>query len=49
MEERFSWIPFYSELAKALLAYKDERKPLVDFVYSEFSLRAPIFGILPPR
>ena len=27
MEERFSWIPFYSELAKALLAYKDERKP----------------------
>ena len=49
MEERFSWIPFYSELAKALLAYKDERKPLVDFVYSEFSLRAPIFGLLPPR
>ena len=37
MEERFSWIPFYSELAKALLAYKDERKPLVDFVYSELS------------
>ena len=28
MEERFSWIPFYSELAKALLAYKDDRKPL---------------------
>ena len=38
MEERFSWIPFYSELAKALLAYKDDRKPLVDFVYSELSL-----------
>ena len=37
MEERFSWIPFYSELAKALLAYKDDRKPLVDFVYSELS------------
>ena len=37
MEEKFSWIPFYSELAKALLAYKDERKPLVDFVYSELS------------
>jgi hypothetical protein len=27
MEERFSWIPFYSELAKALLAYKNDRKP----------------------
>ena len=37
MEERFSWIPFYSELAKALLTYKDDRKPLVDFVYSELS------------
>lgn len=37
MEERFSWIPFYSELAKALLAYKDDRKPLVDFIYSELS------------
>ena len=37
MENRFSWIPFYSELAKALLAYKNNRKPLVDFVYSELS------------
>ena len=37
MEERFSWIPFYQELAKALLAYKNDRKPLVDFIYSELS------------
>lgn len=37
MENRFSWIPFYKELAKALLAYKDDRKPLVDFIYSELS------------
>jgi hypothetical protein len=37
MEERYTWIPFYAELAKALLAYKNNRKPLVDFVYSELS------------
>ena len=37
MEERYTWIPFYSELAKALLAYRNNRKPLVDFVYSELS------------
>ena len=37
MNNRFSWIPFYSELAKALLAYKNNRKPLVDFIYSELS------------
>lgn len=37
MEDRFSWIPFYSELAKALLAYKNDRKTLVDFIYSELS------------
>lgn len=36
-KEKFSWIPFYSELAKALLAYKNNRKPLVDFVYSDLS------------
>ena len=27
MEERYTWIPFYAELAKALLAYKNNRKP----------------------
>ncbi len=37
MEERFSWIPFYAELAKTLLSYKYDRKPLVDFIYSELS------------
>lgn len=37
MEERFSWIPFYQELAKALLVYKNDRKPLVDFIYTELS------------
>ena len=36
-KEKFSWIPFYSELAKALLAYRNNRKPLVDFVYSDLS------------
>ena len=30
MEEKFPWIPFYMELAKALLSYKNDRKPLVD-------------------
>ena len=37
MEERFSWIPFYSELAKTLLAYKNDRKSIVDFIYSDLS------------
>ncbi len=37
MEERFSWIPFYSELAKALLEYKNDRKSIVDFIYSDLS------------
>ena len=36
-KEKFSWIPFYKELAKSLLAYKNNRKPLVDFVYSDLS------------
>lgn len=30
----FTWIPFYKELAEKLIEYKDNRKPLVDFVYS---------------
>lgn len=37
MKNRFSWIPFYSEQAKTLLTYKNDRKPLVDFIYSELS------------
>ena len=36
-KKNFTWIPFYMELAKALLIYKDDRKPLVDWIYSELS------------
>lgn len=32
-ENRFSWIPFYTELAEKLLTYKDQRKELTDIVY----------------
>lgn len=31
---KFTWMPFYQELAEKLIEYKDNRKPLVDFVYS---------------
>lgn len=33
----FTWIPFYTELAKKLLQYKENRKPLVDWIYSDLS------------
>ena len=33
----FTWIPFYKELAQKLLQFKNDRKPLVDFIYSELS------------
>ena len=33
VENRFSWIPFYTELAEKLLTYKDHRKELTDIVY----------------
>ena len=29
----FTWIPFYTELAQKLLQYKDDRKPLIDWIY----------------
>lgn len=32
VENRFSWIPFYTELAEKLLTYKDQRKELSDIV-----------------
>ena len=32
-KDRFSWIPFYTELAEKLLTYKDKRKELTDIVY----------------
>ena len=37
MEEKFPWLPFYSELAQALLSCKKDRKPLVDWIYSDIS------------
>ena len=38
MEDKlFTWIPFYQELAKSLLKYKEDRKPLVDWIYTELS------------
>ena len=35
MVEQFTWIPFYKELAQKLLAYKDNRQELLDFIYGE--------------
>ena len=35
MDNRFTWVPLYKELAKALLRYKNDRKPLVDWIYRE--------------
>lgn len=32
-ENRFSWIPFYTELAEKILTYKDNRVELSDIVY----------------
>ena len=32
-KDRFSWIPFYTELAEKILTYKDKRKELTDIVY----------------
>ena len=34
MSEKFTWIPFYEEMAQKLLAFKDNRKELIDLVYS---------------
>ena len=33
MEKKFSWIPFYTELAKKLLEFKDNRSDFVKIVY----------------
>lgn len=33
MEKKFTWIPFYTELAEKLLEYKDNRSELVKIVY----------------
>ncbi len=37
MKEKLPWIPFYSELAIALLSCKNDRKSLVDWIYSDLS------------
>lgn len=39
-KESFTWIPFYEELAKKLLAYKDNRSPLIEYIYAEDGLKA---------
>ena len=35
MDNKFTWIPLYKELASALLVYKDNRNKLVDWIYSD--------------
>lgn len=35
--KNFTWIPFYMELANALMRYRNNRTPLVDWIYSELS------------
>lgn len=29
----FTWIPFYKELAQELLQYRDNRQPIIDWIY----------------
>lgn len=31
--ERFTWIPFYEEFADKLMKFRNNRKPLLDFIY----------------
>lgn len=33
----YTWIPFYKELAQKLLQFKDNRKPLIDWIYSNIN------------
>ena len=33
MKEKFTWIPFYMEFAKKLLKYRENRTPLVNWIY----------------
>ena len=30
----YTWIPFYKELSQKLLKFRDNRQPLVDWIYS---------------
>ncbi|MBP3709337.1 MAG: hypothetical protein J6I73_02865 [Treponema sp.] len=36
-ETKFTWIPFYKELAQKILEYKDKRSELMNIVYSLLS------------
>ena len=35
MDERFTWVPIYTELASALLGYKEKRNELVNWIYND--------------
>ena len=35
MDEQYTWIPFYKELARKLLEYKGNRQELLDYIYGE--------------
>lgn len=35
MENKFTWIPIYKEIAEVLLQFKDDRKPLIEFIYGK--------------
>ncbi len=34
MSKQFTWIPFYREFSEKLLAFRNERKPLLDMIYA---------------
>lgn len=35
MDAQYTWIPFYKEMAQKLMAYKDNRQALLDYIYGE--------------
>ena len=45
--KRFTWVPFYAELANKLLQYKSHRDDLlkiIESIYAEFNERNPLLG-----
>ena len=38
-KSRFTWIPFYTELAEKLLEYKNNRADLISFIFSKDGLQ----------
>ena len=38
MDKNFTWVPLFEELAKKLLIYKDNRAPLVEWIYEELGM-----------